>query len=187
MKQILTLLFIATLGITAAEAQDYKFADVDKSPADIVYYPLNITKDKAPDSKPLIKIVYSRPNKNGRPIFGVLEQFGKVWRSGANEATEIRFFETVKIGDTMVESGTYSLFTIPEKDKWTVIINSGTDKWGAFFYDQAKDVARVEVPVKSSPKVIEAFSITFTDRADGANLIMGWDQTVVEVPVLFKW
>ena len=186
MKKTCWLLFFVFLLSTAVKAQDYKFARIDKSPADIVYYPLNIVKEKDLSKKPLIKIIYSRPAKNGRPIFGVLEQFGNVWRTGANETTEIRFYEDVKVGNQKVKAGTYSIFTIPEKDKWTFILNKQTDKWGSYTYDQSKDVLRLDVPVKKSEEVIEHFSITFKDLPQGAAIVMGWDNTVVEVPVHLK-
>ena len=186
MKKTCWLLFFVFLLSTAVKAQDYKFARIDKSPADIVYYPLNIVKEKDLSKKPLIRIIYSRPAKNGRPIFGVLEQFGNVWRTGANETTEIRFYEDVKVGNQKVKAGTYSIFTIPEKDKWTFILNKQTDKWGSYTYDQSKDVLRLDVPVKKSEEVIEHFSITFKDLPQGAAIVMGWDNTVVEVPVHLK-
>jgi hypothetical protein len=186
MKKTCWFLFFVFVLSTAAKAQDYKFARIDKSPADIVYYPLNIVKEKDLSKKPLIRIIYSRPAKNGRPIFGVLEQFGKVWRTGANETTEIRFYEDVKVGNQKVKAGTYSIFTIPEKDKWTFILNKQTDKWGSYTYDQSKDVLRLDVPVKKSEEVIEHFSITFKDLPQGAAIVMGWDNTVVEVPVHLK-
>ena len=185
MRKACLFILLVSLCVTNLRAQDYKFPSIDKSPADLVYYPLNIVKDKDPTKKPVIKITYSRPSKNGRPIFGVLEQFGKVWRTGANESTEIKFYQDVKIGNEKIKAGTYSLFTIPEKDNWTIIINKQTDKWGAYTYDQSKDVARVKVPVKTYPDVIDAFSITSQDAAEGANLIMGWDQTLVEIPISF--
>ncbi|KIO76177.1 hypothetical protein TH53_16575, partial [Pedobacter lusitanus] len=80
----------------------------------------------------------------------------------------------------------YSLFAIPEQDKWTVIINKQTDRWGAYTYDESKDVVRVSVPVKPLTTVVEALAITFTPNASGANLIIGWDKTSVEVPVTIK-
>lgn len=184
MKRSFLPLFFAMMLARLASGQDIKFPAVDKSPADIVYYPLNIAKDKDLSKKPLIKITYSRPSKNGRPVFGVLERFGKVWRTGANESTEIKFYKNVKFGDKKVKAGVYSLLTIPDRDKWTIIINRQTDKWGAYTYDQSKDIVRVDVPVRVSSTVIEQFSITFGEHPKGANIIMGWDQTIVEVPVL---
>jgi len=165
---------------------EIKFPVADPSPADIVYFPLNAPKAKAGElTKPIVKIIYSRPQKKGRDIFGVLEQYGTVWRFGANESTEVRFFKKVNIGGKKIKAGTYSLFAIPNKDTWTIIVNSETDKWGAFTYDQSKDVVRVNVPVKTLTKPIEYFSLTFTPISNGANLVVGWDKTQVELPIVF--
>lgn len=179
--------FIGVFALFAlvAGAQELKFAPVDASPADIVYFPLNVAKAKD-NSVPSIKIVYSRPSKKGRDIFGVLEQYGKVWRVGANENAEIRFYKKVNIGGKTIKPGTYSLFAIPNQDKWTLIINTQTDRWGAFSYDATKDVVRTDVPVKVLEKPIETFSITFMAQPQGANLIMAWDRTMVELPIGMK-
>ncbi|WP_316802390.1 DUF2911 domain-containing protein [Pedobacter nototheniae] len=189
MRNILIVVFaFLCFGLKAQEAtkDEVKFAAADPSPADILYFPLNAPKAKSEDlSKPVIKVIYSRPQKKGREIFGVLEQYGKVWRFGANENTEIKFFEKVSIGGKKIKAGTYSLFAIPDKDKWFIIINKQTDKWGAFSYDQSKDVVRVELPVKTLTKPIEFFSLTFVKTDKGANLIAGWDKTQVELPILF--
>ncbi|HKG06202.1 MAG TPA: DUF2911 domain-containing protein [Pedobacter sp.] len=184
MKNFVFIALLSALSISTY-AQDVKFPPMDSSPADIVYYPLNVVKAKD-NSIPLIKVVYSRPSKKGREIFGVLEQFGKVWRVGANENTEIRFYKTAVIGGKKIKAGTYSLFAIPNKDKWTIIINKQIDKWGAFSYDQTKDLVRTEVNVKSLDKPLETLSVTFTTQATGANLVIGWDLSSVEVPVTIK-
>lgn len=181
------LSFIATFAMFSfvAGAQEPKFAPVDTSPADIVYFPLNAAKAKD-DSTPSIKVVYSRPTKKGREIFGVLEQFGKVWRVGANESAEIKFFKRVNIGGKSIKAGSYSLFAIPNKDKWTMIINRQTDRWGAFTYDQTKDVVRIDVPVKTLDNPMESFAITFTTEPQGTNLVMAWDRALVELPIVVK-
>jgi hypothetical protein len=168
-----------------AKAQELKFSPIDSSPADIVYFPLNAAKAKD-GSLPLMKVIYSRPAKKGREIFGVLEQYGKVWRLGANENTEIKFYKRAKIGGKTIKPGTYSLFAIPNKDKWTLIVNKQTDRWGAFTYDETKDVLRTEVPVKSLDKTLENFSITFTPNAVGANIVFAWDKTLIELPIELK-
>jgi len=187
MKHIFIVVFaLICFGAKAQQATEVKFPVADSSPADIVYFPLNAPKAKAGDlTKPVIKVVYSRPQKKGRDIFGVLEQYGTVWRFGANESTEIRFFKKVNIGGKKIKAGTYSLFAIPNKDTWTIIINSETDKWGAFSYNQAKDIVRVNVPVKTLVKPIEYFSLTFTPATEGATLIAGWDKTQIELPINF--
>jgi len=189
MKNIFIVVFVLLcFGSKAQEANgaDVKFAPADPSPADIVYFPLNAAKVKAEDAtKPVIRVIYSRPQKKGREIFGVLEQFGKVWRFGANESTEIQFFKKVTISGKKIKPGVYSVFAIPNKDTWTIIINSQTDRWGAFTYDQGKDIVRLNVPVKTLTKPIEYFSITFTPLTGGATLIAAWDKAQVELPIAF--
>jgi hypothetical protein len=128
MKKTVLFIFlaIATL-LTTGNAFSQDLPDLDKSPADIAYYPPKIATDRDAAKTPSIKVVYSRPQKNGRVVFGQLEPFGKVWRAGANESTEIKFYKDVKFGGKDIKAGTYTLYAIPEKDKWTVIINSGLD------------------------------------------------------------
>lgn len=167
-------------------AQEPKFAPVDPSPADIVYFPLNAAKAKD-DSSPFVKVVYSRPTRKGREIFGVLEQYGKVWRLGANESTEIKFYKRVRIAGKSIKAGTYSLFAIPAQDKWTIIVNKQTDRWGAFTYDESKDLLRVDVPIIPLTKPIEALSITFITQTYGTDLTIGWDTTMVQVPIQIKY
>lgn len=173
--------------VVQAQNTAVKYPSPDASPMDALYYPINATKVKKDDtSLPLIKVLYSRPMKKGREIFGVLEQFDKVWRLGANENTEIYFAKNVTIGDKKIKAGIYSLFAIPSKESWTIILNKQTDRWGAFTYDQSKDVVRVVVPITKLDKAIESFSMTFVDFADGANLMMAWDTTQVALPIYFK-
>lgn len=190
MKKIVLALFLAAIGFVAnaqTTATPVKYPIIDPSPLDVVYYPLNAAKVKKGDqAMPIIKVVYSRPAKKGREIFGVLEQFDKVWRLGANENTEISFARTVTIGDKKIKAGTYSLFAIPTKNNWTIILNKQTDRWGAFSYDQANDVTRIVVPLTKTDKVVENFSITFAESTEGANLFMAWDTTQVMLPILFK-
>lgn len=183
--KILGFIAVFAMVTLVANAQEPKFAPVDASPADMVYFPLNAAKVKD-DSTPAMRLIYSRPSRKGRDIFGVLEQFGKVWRLGANESTEIKFYKRVSIGGKSIKAGSYSLFAIPNPGKWTLIINKQTDRWGAFTYDQSKDVVRVDVPVKRVEKPIETFSITFTAEPEGANMVFAWDRVLVELPIKIK-
>jgi len=172
-----TSLFILTM-LMSIDVSAQKFSDIDKSPHDISYYK---AERNAP---PVLKVLYGRPQKKGRTVFGNLVPYGKIWRTGANEATEITFFQDVKLGDTEIKAGTYSLFTIPRQKSWTIIINSDTDVWGSYYYDKEKDVARLDVPVKNTDEV-EHFSIAFTKETDGANMILAWDNIMVAVPFSF--
>ncbi len=178
MKKATFILFLTALVLCFTDATVYaqKFSGMDKSPHDISYYP----NRARPAAK--IRVIYGRPQKKGREIFGKLEAYGKVWRTGANEATEIKFYQDVKMGGKTVKAGSYSLFTIPNEKNWTIIISTQVDVWGAYNYDESKDVARIEVPVQSTESVVEAFSIAFKEVDTGAHMIMAWDKTMVAVP-----
>jgi hypothetical protein len=133
-----------------------------------------------------MRVIYSRPQKNGRLIFGELVEYGKVWRLGANEATEIEFFKTVKIGDKKVEKGRYTLYAIPMEESWTFILNKDNDTWGAFKYDEQKDVLRTTVPVQKLNEAVEALVMTFEKSDSGCNLIIAWDNTKASLPISLK-
>jgi Protein of unknown function (DUF2911) len=184
MKQFLTVLLFTAFHWTAA-AQS-KLPPVDKSPMDVSYFPLNYPVLKIQDkaTEPLVaRVLYSRPQRNGRTIFGDLVEFGKVWRMGANEATEIEFFQPVRIGGVRIRKGRYTLFCIPFEEKWTMIINR--DTWGSFKYDEAKDVTRLDVPVLKQNDITESFSAFFEKAAMGASLVIQWDNVRVNLPVTF--
>ena len=165
-----------------------KLPAVDKSPMDMSYYPNGYPVLKIQDkaTEPLVaRVIYSRPQKNGRIIFGDLLEYGQVWRLGANEATEIEFFQPVKIGAVKVKKGRYTLYCIPFVDKWTIILNRETDTWGSFKYDQLKDVVRMDVPVQKQSEPLEFFAMAFEKAAGGAVLNIGWDNLRVSVPIQF--
>ena len=190
MKKAIVLLCILSILILETRAQ--KMEGLDKSPMDMAYYPDNFAHDRkfAPkligDSPALVRVTYSRPAKKDREIFGKLIPYNDVWRAGANESTEIKFYQDVTIQGKKVKAGTYSLFAIPMANEWTVILNRDLDFWGAYSYNQANDVLRVNVPVKKSETVIENFSIQLTKGNDKqAVLRLAWDTTLIELPISF--
>jgi hypothetical protein len=132
-----------------------------------------------------VKITYSQPQKRDRKIFGTLVPYASVWRTGANEATEITTIKDIQIDAILLKAGTYSIFTIPEKDKWTIIINSDVGLWGAYNYNPKKDVWRFDVPVQNTDKSYEAFTIIFDQRNEVADLLMMWDNIKISIPVKF--
>lgn len=132
-----------------------------------------------------LKVTYSQPQKKNRKIFGGLVPYGKVWRTGANEATELTTTRDIHIADLLLKAGTYSLFTVPEKEKWTIIINADLGLWGAYNYNATKDVWRFDVPVQSTDKVYEAFTINIENRNEVAELLIMWDDVKVSVPIKF--
>jgi hypothetical protein len=140
---------------------------------------------ESPDKN--IKVVYGQPSKKGRTIFGAdgsqsLEKFGKPWRTGADEATEITFKNDVMFGGKHVKAGTYTLVTIPTPQEWTVILNSQLGQWGAYDYDKFKEknVAEVKVPVSANKTSIEKLTITPSSKS----LTIAWDNMTVSVPVM---
>lgn len=130
-----------------------------------------------------IKVVYCQPSAKDRVVFGKVVPYGKVWRTGANQATEITFSQDVKLGDKSIKAGTYTLFTIPTPEKWTIILNSVLGQWGAFFYDESKDVIRTEVKPTQNESNVEKFKITLQKNENAVDLVMVWAKTKVSVPI----
>lgn len=178
MKKILSLIILqCVVSFSMAQNNDLSFSGLDKSPLDVV-----IARDTA--NKALSRIIYSRPAMRDRDIFGALVPFGTVWRTGANEATEITFYKDVVIGNQEVNSGTYSIYTVPNEEEWTFILNSETTQWGTD-YDPTKNILEMSVQPMLSPTSIEHFSISFLEQEQGLILFMGWDDTIVQVPIKF--
>lgn len=161
---------------------------VDKSPMDMSYFPVNYPVLKINDkiTEPLAaRVVYSRPQKAGRSIFGGLVKYGDLWRMGANEATEIEFFRQVRLGGKKISKGRYTLYAIVNESSWTVIVNKETDTWGSFKYDPKKDLVRLEVPVQKTDTSLESLAMAFEKTATGFNLIVAWENTKASIPFTF--
>ena len=161
------------------------FASTDLSPMDMVYFPVDYPKlkmTKTISTGPKIRVIYSRPQKQGRKIFGDLLPYGQPWRLGANEVTEIEFFEPATIQDKKVNKGRYAMYCIPQEKRWTVVLNSNIDSWG-LQQDPQKDILRFEIPSEKLNTPIEYFTMAFEPTENGANLIMTWDDVLVELPI----
>jgi hypothetical protein len=187
MKQTM-FVFVYLVGLTSGVIAQAKLPPVDKSPLDICYYPTNfpVLKIQNKATEPLAaRIIYSRPQKNGRQVYGELVEFGKVWRMGANEATELELYKDARIGDSKVKKGRYTIYAIPYPDKWTIILNKETDVWGAFQYDEKKDVLRTDIPVEKQQERVETFSMTFDKINGSTNLVITWDDVKANIPFTF--
>lgn len=133
-----------------------------------------------------IKVVYGQPYRKGRTIFGDLLPWGEVWRTGANEATEITITKSVLMGTEAIPSGTYSLFTIPQPDSMTIILNHELGLWGAEDYNPQRDYKRITFPVEKLDVPTEAFTIEFTEPNQGTtNMRLKWGVVKVDVPIRF--
>lgn len=131
-----------------------------------------------------IELSYSRPGMKGRKIFGDLVPFGKVWRTGANNATTLTFADDVTIGGTKVKAGKYGLVTIPEKKSWTIIITKQLDVTSPAGYKQDQDVVRVEANTMNMGESMETFTMQFANvKPNTCELHIMWDKTAVSLPI----
>ena len=146
--------------------------------------PLSLTTMKHEDT--YVKVTYNRPHKKGRDVFGSLVPYGQIWRLGANEATEITVTKDVKIGGKSLSAGTYTLFAIPNPDKWTFIVNSDLGQWGAYRHNADNDILSFDVPTSKTEETYEPFTIEFEQKnVKKTNLLFKWDDTQVAVPFEF--
>lgn len=184
MKKAVALVVVFQLFFICLLAQN-PIPPVDKSPMDMSYFPANYPvlkiQNKATESL-VARVIYSRPQKAGRNIFGGLVKNGEVWRMGANEATEIEFFKNVRLGGKKINKGRYTLFAIVNENSWTIIINKETDTWGSFAYDPKKDVVRHVVSTQRTDTSIESLGMGFEKTVQGFNLVIAWENTKVAVP-----
>ena len=175
-----TMILMMLIAGTSEFVYAQKLPAVDPSPADISYF-----RPNGRNSAPVAKIVYGRPMKKGRTMLGDVVPFGKVWKFGANETSEIKLYQDITCGDKTIKAGTYSMYAIPDMTEWTIIFNSKLDTWGAFDYDESKDVARIKVPSGKSEAEVEAFTITFDGKEAAATMVIAWENTMVKVPVKY--
>jgi hypothetical protein len=178
-------LSIASAGLLRAQST---LPEADKSPMDMSYYPANypLLKIQNKTTDPVVaRVIYSRPKKEGRAVFGGLVEYGKLWRLGANEATEIEFYKPVVIGGKKIPKGRYTLYAITNEKTWTMILNKETDVWGSFIYNQSKDIVRVDVPVQQLTAPVEILAMAFEKNNAGINLIIAWENTKIALPITF--
>ena len=133
-----------------------------------------------------IKTDYSSPRLRGRKMIGEHEPFGKVWRTGANEATTLVTSADLIVGGATVPAGSYTIFTVPNTDKWTLIINKKTGEWGIPYKYESDELARVDMKVSTLPSSVENFTIAYDKTAKGCLLRMDWDMTRAAVDVSAK-
>ena len=167
------------------------YVTADQSPMDMSWCPADypVQKMKGNDSMKLIgRIIYSRPHKKGRIIFGddaaSLCPYGKPWRLGANEATELDLMENVSIAGKNISKGMYILYCIPHADHWTIILNNNLYTWGLHI-NSDKDFFKADIPVMPQSPVLEDFTMSFQNTDTGADLLMAWDNVKTVLPVTF--
>ncbi len=183
-KLCLVFLF-QVIFVDIVKSQNDSLPSIDKSPLDISYCPPFFPIQKAQNkiNIPLVaRVIYSRPAKNGRELFGKQIEYKKLWRMGANESTEIEFFKDVMINKVKIKKGKYSLFAIPDSLSCTIVINKELDNWGSFMYDEKRDLMRVLVPVEKFKQPVENFTIYFNVSGNNANMVSVWDTYSFSLP-----
>jgi hypothetical protein len=181
-RKVIPSVLISILLLAGCSEPEPEEPDTDRRKS-----PIAIAQKTHEPSNTYIKIVYGQPYKKDRQIFGELVPYNQVWRTGANEATELTTTKEISFAGKSLDAGTYALFTIPREDnEWTIILNNELGQWGAFEYDSTLDVLRVDVPSQSTKKVTEAFTIRFSEiQEDSTNIIIEWDQVELNIPVNF--
>ena len=153
----------------------------DKKPAS----PSAQAQCKFSDGK-TINIAYSSPRAKGRKIFGGLVPYGEVWRTGANDATTFVTDADVNVGGKDVPAGSYTIFTLPNADKWTLIVNKKTGEWGIPYKYEADELARVDMKVSSTPSPVENFTIALTPMGGSCTLAISWENTQASIGISEK-
>jgi hypothetical protein len=178
-----SLFAIATLAPAQMNmSQDKPAQDKSKRPS-----PPASAECKFPDGK-TIKVDYSSPRAKGRRIFGAASEkalvpYGEIWRTGANDATTFVTDTNVTVGGKTVPAGSYTIFTIPNADKWTLIINKKTAEWGIPYKYEADELARVDMQVSKTPAPVENFTIAFDQAGSKCTLRVEWENTRASVDI----
>jgi hypothetical protein len=133
-----------------------------------------------------VKTDYSSPRMKGRKVYGGLVPFGQVWRTGANEATTFVTSADIVVGGTTVPAGSYTIFTVPNADKWSLVISKGTGEWGTDYPGAGKDLARVDMKVSKLPSPLENFTIAYDKAGNGCTLRVDWETTRASVDIAAK-
>ncbi len=187
----LTIAFFLTAGLAACEVEReaphsggeiVETTDV-VAPPDLRQSPMAIAAATL-ENGTYVKIVYSSPRKRGRKIFGGLVPYGEIWRTGANEATEITLTGTVTMAGHRVEAGTYALFTVPGENSWTIILNGTLGRWGAYDYDATTDELRFDVSSTVTEQTYEAFTISIDAESAAPAIRLVWENTAVNIPLV---
>jgi hypothetical protein len=177
MRKAIATLSVLSLGLALFVVSSRAQQDKSKRPSPPATATLDLGNGKS------ITIDYSSPRAKGRKIYGGLVPFGKVWRTGANESTTFVTTADVTVGGTKVPAGSYTLFTIPDKDKWTLVISKKTGEWGTDYPGASNDLARVDMKVSTLPAPVENFTISFDKSASGGTLNLDWEMTRASVAI----
>jgi Protein of unknown function (DUF2911) len=180
MSKILVKMAVLCLGLAMCATVFLAQQDKSKRPSPPATATIDLGGGKT------VTIDYSSPRLKGRHVGGEIAPFGKVWRLGANESTTFVTTGDVTVGGKAVPTGSYTMFAIPDKDKWTLIISKKTGEWGTDYPGESNDLARIDVKVSKLPASVENFTISFEKSGMGANLNFDWETTRASVAIAVK-
>lgn len=178
-KAIATISFLG-LGLALFAGACHAQQDKSKRPSPPSQATLDLGGGKS------VTVDYSSPRAKGRKIYGDVVPLGKIWRTGANEATTFVTTADITVGGAAVPAGSYTIFTIPDKDKWTLIISKKTGEWGTDYPGPSNDLARVDMKASSLPAPVENFTISFDKSASGGTMNIDWESTRASVAIAKK-
>ena len=177
MRKLLIGCSVAVLGLAVASIAIRAQQDKSKRPSPPASAKCDLAGGKS------VSIDYSSPRKKGRVIFESVVKYGEVWRTGANEATTFVTTADLMVGGKHVPAGSYTLFTIPGKDKWTLILSKRTGEWGTDYPGEKEDLVRVDMKASMAGAAVENFTISFDKAGTGCNLKLAWDTSSAWVDV----
>lgn len=180
MRKAIAFVPVFSLGLALFVFGTHAQQDKSKRPSPPATASLDLGSGKS------ITIDYSSPRLKGRHVGQEIAPYGQVWRAGANEATTFVPTADITVGGTAVPAGNYTLFAIPNKDKWTLIISKKTGEWGTNYAGPSEDLARVDMKVSALPSSVENFTISFDKSANGGTLNMDWETTRASVAIVKK-
>jgi Protein of unknown function (DUF2911) len=180
MRKAIASFSVLCLGLVLFAAACHAQQDKSKRPSPPATATLDLGGGKS------ITIDYSSPRLKGRKLGTDLAPYGEVWRTGANESTTFVTTANITVGGTPVPAGNYTIFTIPNKDKWVLIISKKTGEWGTQYPGASNDLARIDMKVSSLPSSVENFTISFDKSATGGTLNMDWETTRASVAIVKK-
>jgi len=170
------LFFILSISLSTFNVSSQEISEIDTSPLDFALF-----QPENEPVTPVARIIYSRPHKKGRLVFGELVPYGEIWRTGANQTTELNLFQDVFFEGNKLKTGNYTIYTIPNENEWTIIVNSKLHTWGTYGYDATKDVLRFNVPSITISESRESFGIAFDGKNGKGKLLLAWENTEVYI------
>jgi hypothetical protein len=180
MRKLIATLSVVCLGVALFVVASHAQQDKSKRPSPPATATLDLGGGKS------VTVDYSSPRLKGRHVGQELAPYGQVWRTGANEATTFVTTADITVGGTAVPAGSYTLFTIPNKDKWVLIISKKTKEWGTNYPGPSDDLARIDMKVSTLPSPVENFTISFEKSGNGGTMNLDWETSRASVSIAKK-